>query len=138
MIAFTQTYVFSLCICSCHSSSLISLHAFVALSFSVCASVVNMVRVSKLKGKHTKSAASADDIAKTLVTRAAAWAVVASHAYDAAFAMYQMESSLSNASSFNLERFIASAKSCGCSTGSIHCSSKGISKCNGKTRRNFN
>jgi len=69
-----------------------------------------MVRVSKLKSKQAKKAASADDIAKTLVTRATAWATAASHAEDAAMAVYETEKSISNSCSFNLERFIASAK----------------------------
>ena len=76
-----------------------------------------MVRVSKLKsktrklvGQQTAAAASAGDIAKAIVARAAVWATTASQAEDAAMALYEMEASLANTSSFDLERFIASAK----------------------------
>ena len=79
-----------------------------------------MVRVAQLKSRQRKlelaramaAAASADDIAKTMVTRATAWATAASQAEGAAKASYEMEISLSlfNSSSFDLERFIATAE----------------------------
>ena len=79
-----------------------------------------MVRVAKLKSRQRKlelaramaAAALADDMAKTIVTRATAWATAASQAEGAAKALYEMEisSSLSNSSSFDLERFIATAE----------------------------
>ena len=77
-----------------------------------------MVRVAKLKSRQRKlelaramgAAASAGDFAKTIVTRATAWATAASQAEGAAKALYEMEISLSNSCSFDLERFIAIAE----------------------------
>ena len=76
-----------------------------------------MVRVAKLKARQRKlearkqlaASASADDIAKTIVTRATAWATAASQAEDAAVALYDMEIAIASTSSFELDRFIATA-----------------------------
>ena len=76
-----------------------------------------MVRVAQLKSRQRKlelaramaAAASADDIAKTIVTRATAWATAASQEEGAAKALYEMEINLSTSSSFDLERIIATA-----------------------------
>ena len=89
-----------------------------ALSLCVCAWFVNMVRVAKLKARQRKlearkqlaASASADDIAKTIVTRATAWATAASQAEDAAVALYDMEIAIASTSSFDLDRFIAIAE----------------------------
>ena len=96
----------------------ISLHACACfIFFCVCALVVNMVRVSKFKsktrkvvGQQTAAAASASDIGKAIQARAAVLATTVSQAEDAAMALYEMETSLANTSSFDLERFIATAK----------------------------
>ena len=85
-----------------------------------------MVRVAQLKHgaklktrqrkletwKQLAASAPASDIAKTIVERATAWATAASQAEGAAKALYEMEISLSlsNSSSFDLERFIATAE----------------------------
>ena len=76
-----------------------------------------MVRVAKLKTMQRKlearkqlaASASADDIAKTIVTRATAWATAASQAEDAAMALYDMQIAIASTSSFKLDRFIATA-----------------------------
>ena len=87
-----------------------------ASSFCFCAWFVNMVRVAKLKSRQRKfelartmAAASAVDIASAALARATAWATAASQAHDAALALYDLETNLSSSSSFNLERFLATA-----------------------------
>ena len=52
----------------------------------------------------------AADVAKTIVERATAWATAASQAEDAAMALYDMEIATALTTSFELERFIATAE----------------------------
>ena len=82
-----------------------------------------MVRVAQLKHgaklktrqrkletwKQLAASAPAADIAKTIVERATAWATAASQAEDAAMALYDMEIAIASTSSFELDRFIATA-----------------------------
>ena len=51
----------------------------------------------------------AADVAKTVVERATAWATVTSQAEDAAMALYDMQIAIASTSSFELDRFIATA-----------------------------
>ena len=83
-----------------------------------------MVRVAQLKHgaklktrqrkletwKQLAASAPASDIAKTTVEKATAWATAASQAEDAAIALYDMEISIALTTSFELERFIATAE----------------------------
>ena len=74
------------------------------------------------------AAASADDMAKTIVTRATAWATAASQAEGAAKALYEMKISLSlsNSSSFDLERFIAIAEAVDAAQAASTAAAKGL------------
>ena len=83
-----------------------------------------MVRVAQLKHgaklktrqrkletwKQLAASAPAADIAKKIVERATAWATAASQAEDAAMALYDMEIAIALTTSFELERFIATAE----------------------------
>ena len=114
---------FWLVICNCQSFSWISLNVC-ALSLCVCAWFSDMVRVAQLKHgaklktrqrkletwKQLAASAPAADIAKTIVERATAWATAASQAEDAAMALYDMEIAIALTTSFELERFIATAE----------------------------